>query len=100
MQAVLALDFHPTFSVVAAGSNDCTIKFFDYSKPSVRRSYRTINEVASVKTIKFHPSGDFMLVGTEQPTCKWMYSGRRGILELRIIIRGEGGEITWRLLYF
>ncbi len=70
LQAVLALDFHPTFSVLASGSNDCTIKFFDYSKPSVKRSYRAVQEVASVKTLAFHPSGDYMLVGTEQPTCE------------------------------
>ena len=64
------MDFHPTFSVLASGSNDCSIKFFDYSKPSVKRSYRAVQEVASIKTLVFHPSGDYMLVGTEQPTCE------------------------------
>lgn len=60
------------FSVIASGSNDCTIKFFDYSKPSVKRSYRVIQEVASVKTLMFHPSGDYVLIGTEQPTCEFV----------------------------
>ena len=69
LQAVLALDFHPTVSVLASGSNDCTVKFFDYSRPAVKKSYRSIAEVASIKSIKFHPSGEFMVVGTEQPTC-------------------------------
>lgn len=71
---MLALDFHPTFSVLASGSNDCTIKFFDYSKPSVKRSYRAIQEVASIKTLMFHPSGDYMLIGTEQPTCEFKFN--------------------------
>ena len=69
-QAVLALDFHPTVSVLASGSQDCTVKFFDYSKPSAKRSYRVINDVVGIKCIHFHPSGDYMLVGTGQSTRK------------------------------
>ena len=69
-QAVLALDFHPSVSVLASGSRDCTIKFFDYSKPAAKRSYRALREVAGVRSLVFHPSGDFMLVGTEQCTCE------------------------------
>jgi len=75
-QAVLALDFHPTVSVLASGSNDCTVKFFDYSRPAVKKSYRSITEVASIKSIKFHPSGEFMVVGTEQPTCELLFMQR------------------------
>lgn len=67
-QAVLALDFHPTVSVLASGSRDCTVKFFDYSKPSVKRSYRVITDVVGINCLHFHPSGDFMLVGTAQST--------------------------------
>ena len=70
-QAVVSLDFHPTVSVLASGSKDCTVKFFDYSKPSVKRSYRAIHEVASARCLVFHPSGDYLLVGTEQPTCEF-----------------------------
>ena len=66
--AVLGLDFHPTVSVLASGSKDTTLKFFDYSKPSVKRSYRMVQEVAGIRCLKFHPSGDYMLVGTEQST--------------------------------
>ena len=69
-QAVLALDFHPSVSVLASGSRDCTVKFFDYSKPAAKRSYRALREVAGVRSLVFHPSGDFMLVGTEQCTCE------------------------------
>ena len=74
IQAVFALNFHPTVSVLASGSKDCTVKFFDYSKPSVKRSYRAIQEVASVNCLNFHPSGDYMLVGTEQSTCELVYA--------------------------
>ena len=61
---------------MATGSADTsirvldTIKLFDYSKPSVKRSYRVLQEVAGIRSIAFHPSGDFMLAGTEQSTCK------------------------------
>lgn len=71
-EAVLAVTFHPTVSVLASGSNDFTVKFFDYSKPSVKRSYRAIQEVVGVRCLSFHPSGDYMLVGTEQSTCKFL----------------------------
>ena len=69
--AVLAIDFHPTVSVLASGSADTTIKFFDYSKPSVKRSYRVIQEVTGARCLSFHPSGDYILVGTDQSTCEW-----------------------------
>ena len=65
------LDFHPTVSVLASGSKDCTIRLFDYSKPSVKRAYRVIQEVAPIRCIYFHPSGDFMVVGTQQSTCTY-----------------------------
>ncbi len=66
--AVCGLDFHPSVTVLASGSRDSTLKFFDYSKPSVKRSYKMIQEVAGIRSLKFHPSGDFMLVGTAQST--------------------------------
>ena len=69
VQGVVALDFHPTVSVLASGSRDCIVKFFDYSKPSAKRSYCSIPEVATARCLVFHPSGDYMLVGTEQSTC-------------------------------
>ena len=73
--AILSLSFHPTVSVLASGSRDNYIKFFDYSKPSVKRAYRSVIEVASVRCLTFHPSGDYILVGTEQSTCE--EGGRR-----------------------
>ena len=74
VQGVVALDFHPTVSVLASGSRDCMVKFFDYSKPSAKRSYCSIPEVATTRCLVFHPSGDYMLVGTEQSTCTYQTS--------------------------
>ena len=82
LQAVLALDFHPTVSVLASGSRDCTVKFYDYSKPSVKRSYRSITDVVGINSIHFHPSGDYMLVGTAQSTRKGERKREREILSL------------------
>lgn len=72
-QAVTTLDFHPTVSILASGSKDCTIKFFDYSKPSAKRAYRVLQEVAPVRCLYFHPSGEYVLVGTNQSTRKLKY---------------------------
>ena len=68
VQGVVGLDFHPTVSVLASGSRDCMVKFFDYSKPSAKHSYCFIPEVATARCLVFHPSGDYMLVRTEQST--------------------------------
>ena len=68
------LDFHPTVSVLASGSKDCTVKLFDYSKPSAKRAYRVVQDVAPVRCLCFHPTGEFMIVGTEQSTRQYCSS--------------------------
>ena len=72
--AVLAIDFHPSVSVLASGSADTTVKFYDYSKPSVKRSYKVVQEVTVIRCLSFHPSGDYLLVGTDQSTCEYIRS--------------------------
>jgi cleavage stimulation factor subunit 1 len=67
---VTTMDFHPTVSILASGSKDCSIRLFDYSKPSAKRAYQVVQEVAPVRCISFHPSGDFMIVGTEHSTLR------------------------------
>lgn len=42
-QEVTCLEFHPTEQILVSGSRDYTVKFFDYSKPSVKRAFRTIH---------------------------------------------------------
>lgn len=58
--------FHPRAAVLASSSSDQTIKFYDMTS-SNKRSFLQIQEHHSVKSLDFHPSGDFLLVGTQQP---------------------------------
>ncbi|CAH1775244.1 unnamed protein product [Owenia fusiformis] len=67
---ITTLDFHPQTAVICSGSLDHAVKFFDYSKPSVKKSFKSIQEAYPVKAVAFHPSGDFLLVGTEHPTVR------------------------------
>eukprot|EP01135_Chromosphaera_perkinsii_P002710 Nk52_evm78s226 gene=Nk52_evmTU78s226 len=73
--SINTLAFNPSNSdsrsILAVGSNDCAVKFFDLSKTSQRRAFRTIYESSKVQCISYHPSGDFMLVGTEEPVLRF-----------------------------
>eukprot|EP01083_Nonionella_stella_P040173 109182_1 len=57
------LDFHPTATLLASCSKDCSVKFFDHEKLQVKRSYKHVVEPESIRTINFHPGGDFLLTG-------------------------------------
>lgn len=70
IEEVTCLEFHPREQILASGSRDYTVKFFDYSKPSVKRAYKTVHEAEMVRCLAFHPSGDFILVGTLHPTLR------------------------------
>ncbi|XP_076451958.1 cleavage stimulation factor subunit 1-like [Babylonia areolata] len=72
---VMCLDFHPFSQILASGSRDCTLRFFEYSKPSVKKAYKSVQEAAPVRAVSFHPSGDYLTVGTEQPTLR-LYDAR------------------------
>ena len=67
---VTCLDFHPNHQILASGSKDFSIKFFEYSKPSVKKAYKSIQEAAPVRCLSFHPSGDYILCGTTHPTLR------------------------------
>ena len=67
---VTCLDFHPRQQVLFSGSEDCTVKVYDFSKPSVKRAVKTITETYPVRCISLHPSGDYVLVGTMHPTLR------------------------------
>ncbi|KAK3581409.1 hypothetical protein CHS0354_016268 [Potamilus streckersoni] len=67
---VTCLDFHPHHQILASGSRDYSIRFFEYSKPSVKKAYKSIQEAAEIRCLNFHPSGDYILVGTEHPTLR------------------------------
>lgn len=59
------VQFHPNGIVLASCSDDGMIKLFDLVKPSARKSFRYFQDQFAVKSISFHPSGDFLLSGTE-----------------------------------
>jgi cleavage stimulation factor subunit 1 len=70
LEEVTCIAFHPREQLLLSGSNDLTLKLFDYSKTAVKRAMRTINEVEPITTITFHPSGEFFLCGTRHPTLR------------------------------
>uniref|UniRef100_A0A2P2LA03 Cleavage stimulation factor 50 kDa subunit n=1 Tax=Rhizophora mucronata TaxID=61149 RepID=A0A2P2LA03_RHIMU len=63
IQAINDLDFHPQNPVLISGAKDHTIKFFDFSKATAKRAFRVIQDTHNVRTVSFHPSGDFILAG-------------------------------------
>ncbi|CAF0921688.1 unnamed protein product [Rotaria sordida] len=67
---VTCLDFHPYDPILASGSRDYTIKFFEYSKPTTKKSFRSISEVDQIRCLNFHPSGDWLVVGTQHPVTR------------------------------
>ncbi|KAF9899775.1 hypothetical protein BX616_002856 [Lobosporangium transversale] len=66
---VTDVDFHPNGLVLAA-SSDTVVKLYDISKPSVKRSFRYLQDSHPINSISFHPSGDFLLVGSEAETVR------------------------------
>lgn len=62
---VMDLDFHPIEPFLVSCSKDSTIKFFEHAKVGMKRSYRHIIDTHPARSVNFHPSGDFLLVGTE-----------------------------------
>ena len=43
------------------------MKLFDYSKASAKKAARTLTDADAIQAISFHPSGDYLVVGTEAP---------------------------------
>ncbi|KAG0286594.1 hypothetical protein BGZ98_005023, partial [Dissophora globulifera] len=66
---VTDVDFHPNGLVLAA-SSDTVVKLYDLSRPSVKRSFRYLQDSHPVSSVSFHPSGDFLLVGSEAETVR------------------------------
>ncbi|WCJ35822.1 Cleavage stimulation factor subunit 50 [Euphorbia peplus] len=65
LQPINDLDFHPQSTILISGAKDHTIKFFDFSKATAKRAFRVIQDTHNVRSVSFHPSGDFLLAGTD-----------------------------------
>ncbi|KAF9181896.1 hypothetical protein BGZ51_005129, partial [Haplosporangium sp. Z 767] len=66
---VTDVDFHPNGLVLAA-SSDTVVKLYDLSKPSVKRSFRYLQDSHPINSVSFHPSGDYLLVGSDSETVR------------------------------
>ncbi|XP_038687760.1 cleavage stimulation factor subunit 50 isoform X2 [Tripterygium wilfordii] len=67
IQPINDLDFHPHNTILISGAKDHTIKFFDFSKATAKRAFRFLQDTHNVRSVNFHPSGDFLLAGTDHP---------------------------------
>lgn len=69
-EPITALQFHPLEPFLISASTDCTIRFFQYSNPTYRRAYLTLSDAFPVRSAAIHPSGDFLLTGTDHPIAR------------------------------
>lgn len=67
LQPINDLDFHPQSAILVSGAKDRTIKLFDFAKTSARRAFRVIQDTHNVRSVAFHPCGDYLLAGTDHP---------------------------------
>ncbi len=61
------MDFHPVAPVLASCSKDCTIRFYDTTQSNNKRAFKTLNDTHNIRSMEFHPSGDFLITGTDHP---------------------------------
>jgi len=51
VQEVCCVEFHPVHQILASGSRDFSIKFYEYSKPSVKKAYKSIQVLPALSYI-------------------------------------------------
>jgi len=61
------LAFHPTGLMLTSCAKDGAIKFFDMSREK-KYSARQIQQAGTVRSISYHPSGDYLLAATDHHT--------------------------------
>ncbi|BAF13223.1 Os03g0754900, partial [Oryza sativa Japonica Group] len=66
-QPINDLDFHPESPILISAAKDNTIRFFDFSKTVARKAFRVIQDTHNVRSVCFHPCGDYLLAGTDHP---------------------------------
>jgi cleavage stimulation factor subunit 1 len=63
-QPINDLDFHPESPILISAAKDNTIRFFDFSKTVARKAFRVIQDTHNVRSVCFHPCGDYLLAGS------------------------------------
>ncbi|XP_060858317.1 cleavage stimulation factor subunit 1-like [Metopolophium dirhodum] len=71
MDEVTCLEFHPKNPILVSGSLDCHVKLFNYSKTSVKKAFKTLNDVEPITCLSFHPDGNYMVMGTNSPIIRF-----------------------------
>eukprot|EP01113_Clastostelium_recurvatum_P047620 TRINITY_DN8526_c0_g1_i3.p1 TRINITY_DN8526_c0_g1~~TRINITY_DN8526_c0_g1_i3.p1 ORF type:complete len:336 (+),score=60.68 TRINITY_DN8526_c0_g1_i3:118-1008(+) len=68
-QEINDIDFHPTQPILISCSKDKTVKFYDF-KSNVKRAFKYIQDTHNIRSVALHPSGDYLLVGTDHPAVR------------------------------
>lgn len=64
-EVVNDLEFHPYQPLLFSASKDQSIKIFEFGNMSQRKAKKQIQETHNVRSIAIHPSGDYLLAGTD-----------------------------------
>lgn len=94
LEEVTALEFHPKEAILASGSNDFTIKLFDYSKASAKKAFKTITDAAPITCMSFHPSGDYLVAGTTAPIIRMYDANTAQCFVSAVPSHQHSGELT------
>lgn len=63
-----AIHFHPSSDLILSAGKDRMVYFHDFSSIGTGKPSRHIRESHNVRTLSIHPSGRFILVGTDHWT--------------------------------
>jgi len=62
--AVNDLAFHPYQNLLVSASRDQSIKFFD-TRATTKRAFRFAQDSCNIRSVAFHPTGDYLILGTD-----------------------------------
>jgi len=58
--AITDIDFHPTLPLLASCATDCSVKLYE-TNSSGKKASKHFLDTHSIRSINFHPSGDYLL---------------------------------------
>ena len=82
---VSGIDFHPKGSHLVTSSGDCTIKVWDFINASCTHTIK--DHIQPVWSVKFNDTGEFVVSGCMDHTCKIFDLGAGG--KIRHTFRGH-----------